>query len=127
MIGAKPEEQATYAAATYADDDDDAAGDDDSDTFETETSTLTEVTLHTLLIIVTTMKRHPTQVAIGVQACNCETLQNLLCCVMQQEQELLTGELEPIAQSEPTDPQTAPMALLDDDDAAPEAEGALPS
>lgn len=45
MIGAEPAEQATYAAATYADDDDDAAGDDDNDTFESETSTLTEVIL----------------------------------------------------------------------------------
>ena len=71
MIGAKPEEQATYAAATYADDDDDAAGDDDNDTFETETSTLTEVTLHTVLIIVTEMKQRPTAIAINVQARRC--------------------------------------------------------
>jgi hypothetical protein len=53
MIGAEPAEQATYAAATYADDDDDAAGDDDNDTFESETSTLTEVILssHTTVLM----------------------------------------------------------------------------
>jgi hypothetical protein len=57
MIGAEPAEQATYAAATYADDDDDAAGDDDNDTFESETSTLTEVILFHCTIDLTTVVR----------------------------------------------------------------------
>lgn len=71
MVGPKPAEQATYAAAIYADDDDDAAGDDYNDTFETETSTLTEVIIHTPHHFSMELKRRPTAIAIDVHACSC--------------------------------------------------------
>ena len=129
MIGAEPAEQATYAAATYADDDDDAAGDDDNDTFESETSTLTEVILLYYTVGLTNRS--------CASSCGCHwcadawvqvPFQTLLCCVTQQEQELLTGDLEPIAQSELDNPQTTSLGISDDDDeATPEAGGPLPS
>ena len=73
MIGAEPQEQATYAAATYADDDDDAAGDDDNDTFETETSTLTEVTPQTPRYHCHETQWRPTAVAIAVKGMQLQT------------------------------------------------------